>query len=466
LAEESSQSVWSELRTSLAGVAQDYTVLPLRRAIFLLAVPMVLETCMESLFAIVDMFWVARLGAVSVAAVGLTETLMTVFYGVATGVSMATTAMVARRTGEKNAEGAAESAVQAVILGLLVAAAIAIPGVVFGPQLLRLMNAQPAVVATGATFTRIMLGSTFSIMLLFVMNAIFRGAGAPAISMRVLWFANGINLLLDPCLIYGLGPFPRLGVTGAAVATTIGRTAGVALQFWFFFVADSRMRIARRHLRVRWPILAKLARVSGNGALQFLIAQASWVWLIRIIATFGSEALAGYTIAIRMILFTLMPSWGLSNAATTLVGQNLGARRPERAQAAVWRIALYNAAALGLSGAVFLVFARPLVSIFTTDAAVVRHAVVCLRIISSGNLFYAYGMVLMQAFNGAGDTATPTRLNLVAYWLFQLPLAWLLAYHLHLGAAGAYWAIPAAEGLLAGMVLWTFRRGAWKRSEV
>ncbi|MGD0580030.1 MAG: MATE family efflux transporter [Bryobacteraceae bacterium] len=454
------------MRASLAGVTQDYTVLPLRRAIFLLAVPMVLETCMESLFAIVDMFWVARLGAVSVAAVGLTETLMTVFYGVATGVSMATTAMVARRIGEKNAEGAAESAAQAVILGLLVAAAIAVPGVVFAPHLLRLMNAESAVVATGATFTRIMFGSTFSIMLLFVMNAIFRGAGDPAISMRVLWFANAINLVLDPCLIYGLGPFPRLGVTGAAVATTIGRTAGVVLQFWLLFAAASRVRIARRHLRIRFSILTKLARISANGALQFLIGQASWVWLIRIIATFGSEALAGYTVAIRMIVFTLMPSWGLSNAAATLVGQNLGAERPERAEAAVWRIGWYNAGALGLSGAIFLLFPRPLVSIFTNDAAVVSHAVLCLRIIASGNLFYAYGMVLMQAFNGAGDTATPTRLNLVAYWLFQLPLAWLLAYHLHLGAAGAYWAIPSAEGLLAGMSLWMFRRGAWKRREI
>ncbi|MGO9241437.1 MAG: MATE family efflux transporter [Bryobacteraceae bacterium] len=461
-----SPSVWAELRTSLAGVAQDYTVLPLRRAIFLLAVPMVLETCMESLFAIVDMFWVARLGAISVAAVGLTETLMTIFYGVATGASMATTAMVARRVGEKDAEGAAESAVQAVILGLLVAAAIAVPGVVFAPQLLRLMNAEAAVVAAGGLFTRIMLGSTFSIMLLFVMNAIFRGAGDPAISMRVLWFANAINLVLDPCLIYGLGPFPRMGVTGAAVATTIGRTAGVALQFWLLAGAASRVRIARRHLRVRWAILSKLGRVSANGALQYLISQASWVWLIRIIATFGSEALAGYTVAIRMIIFTLMPSWGLSNAATTLVGQNLGARRPERAAAAVRRIAFYNMAALGVSGAIFLLFTRPLVTIFTRDAAVIENGMLCLRIISSGNLFYALGMVLMQAFNGAGDTATPTRLNLVAYWLFQLPLAWWLAVQLHLGAAGAYWAIPSAEGLLAGMCLWMFRRGAWKQREI
>jgi len=466
LAQDSPQSVWAELRTSLSGVEQDYTSLPLRRAIFLLAVPMVLETSMESLFAIVDMFWVARLGAVSVAAVGLTETLMTIFYGVATGASMATTAMVARRIGEKNAEGAAESAVQAVILGLLLAAAIAIPGMIFAPHLLRLMNAEPAVVAMGSTFTRIMMGSTFSIMLLFVMNAIFRGAGDPAISMRVLWFANAINLLLDPCLIYGLGPFPRLGVTGAAVSTTIGRTAGVVLQCWLLFGAASRVRIVRRHLQVRLDILGRLAKVAANGALQYLIGQASWVWLIRIVAGFGSEALAGYTVAIRMIIFTLLPSWGLSNAAATLVGQNLGAQRPERAQAAVRRIGGYNCVVLGAAGAVMIVFARPLVSIFTHDPQVIEQAMLCLRVISAGNLFYAYGMVLSQAFNGAGDTATPTKLNLVAYWAFQLPLAWLLAFHLRLGAAGAYWAIPTAEGLLASMSFWMFSRGEWKKREI
>ena len=458
--------MWADLRASLAGVEQDYTALPLRRAIFLLAVPMVLETCMESLFAIVDMFWVARLGAVSVAAVGLTETMMSVFYGVAAGASMATTAMVARRIGEKNNEGASEAAVQSVILGLLLAAVIAVPGMIFAPQLLWLMNAEPAVVSMGATFTRIMFGSTFSIMLLFVMNAIFRGAGDPAIAMRVLWFANAINLVLDPCLIYGLGPFPRLGVTGAAVATTIGRTAGVVLQFGLLFTAASRVHIARRHLRVRLAILGRLARVAANGALQFLIGQASWVWLIRIIATFGSESLAGYTVAIRMIIFTLLPSWGLSNAAATLVGQNLGAKQPDRAAAAVWRIGRYNAGVLGVAGAIMLVFARPLVSIFTRDPAVIEHGMLCLRVIASGNLFYAYGMVFSQAFNGAGDTATPTRLNLVAYWAFQLPLAWLLAVHLHLGAAGAYWAIPSAEGLLAMMSLAMFRREAWKKREI
>ncbi|MCU0246115.1 MAG: MATE family efflux transporter, partial [Bryobacter sp.] len=418
------------------------------------------------LFGIVDIFWVAKLGEAATAGVGVTESMLTVVYGIAMGVSMATTAMVARRTGEKDDEGAARAAAQSILLGLILSAAIALPGAFLAPQLLTWMGSEPAVVAASADYTIVIFMSAPSIMLLFLMNAIFRGAGDAMIAMRVLWTANLINIALDPLLIYGFGPVPAMGVAGAAWATAIGRSCGVLLQLLQFARHKGRLHISRRHFAPAWTILRRLSRVSATGTLQFLIAQASWIALIRVIATSGSAALAGYTIAIRIIIFSILPSWGLSNAAATLVGQNLGARHPERAESSVWRVGLYNMVFLGALSIIFLAVPRPLVALFTENAEVIRHGADCLRVLSYGYVFYAYGMVLVQAFNGAGDTTTPTMINIFCYWAVQIPLAWLLGVHLGLGAYGAYWAVPTAEGLLAVVGIWVFRQGRWKKQVI
>ncbi|MGC4048622.1 MAG: MATE family efflux transporter [Paludibaculum sp.] len=459
-------SLWGDIRDAVAGAERDYTREPLSRAILLLAVPMVLEMCMESLFGIVNIFWVARLGENAVAGVGLTETMLTVLYAVAMGVSMATTAMVARRTGEKDPDGAAVAAVQAIILGLFFSLLTAVPGILYSSGLLRLMGGEPAVVESTHRYTAIMLGSSPSIMLLFLMNAIFRGAGDAAIAMRVLWAANLLNMMLDPCLIYGLGPFPEMGITGASVATSISRSFGVVLQVIVLFRGRGRVAVSWAQLRVDFKILRRLSRISATGMLQFLIAHASWVGLVTVIAKSGSAALAGYTIAIRVIVFTLLPSWGLANAAATLVGQNLGAREPDRAEQAVWRTGLYNMCFLGLVGLACIIVPEPMIRFFSKEPDVVRYGAQCLRIISYGYVFYAYGMVMVQALNGAGDTVTPTIVNLGCYWMFQIPVAWLLAIHLHFGAVGAFWAVPAAESVLAVVGVMVFRRGAWKKQAI
>lgn len=461
-----SNSLWRDVRDAISGVERDYTSEPLSRAILLLAIPMVLEMCMESLFGIVNIFWVARLGPHAIAGVGLTESMLTILYSIALGVGMATTAMVARRIGEKNAEGASRAAVQCILLGLLLSLVTAVPGILFGRRLLELMGGEPAVVAGSATYTRILLGSSPSILLLFLMNAIFRGAGNAAIAMRVLWAANLLNLLLDPLLIYGLGPFPALGVTGAAIATLISRSFGVCLQFAVFFTGRGRISVRRADLRFDFPILRRLARISATGMLQFLIAHASWIGLVRVVSAAGSSALAGYTIAIRIIIFALLPSWGLANAAATLVGQNLGARHPDRAERSVWQTAFFNMCFLGLVGAVFVLIPEPLVAFFTNDPATRAFAADGLRIISLGNLFYAYGMVMVQAFNGAGDTTTPTLVNLGCYWCLQIPLAWLLGIHWQWGAHGAFVAVPTAECVLALLGVYLFRRGKWKLQKI
>ncbi len=466
MSEAAGAELWRSLRDAIAGAERDYTKEPLNRAIVLLAVPMVLEMCMESLFGIVDIFWVARLGEAATAGVGVTESMMTVVYGVAMGVSMATTAMVARRTGEKHEEGAAKAAAQSILLGLILSAAIALPGALLAPQLLAWMGSEPAVVEASANYALVIFMSAPSIMLLFLMNAIFRGAGDALIAMRVLWVANLINIALDPLLIYGFGPVPAMGVTGAAWATAIGRSCGVLMQMTQFLRHKSRIQIVKRHFVPAWTILRRLSRVSATGTLQFLIAQASWIALIRVIATSGSAALAGYTIAIRIIIFSILPSWGLSNAAATLVGQNLGARRPERAESSVWRVGLYNMVFLGALSLVFIAVPGQLVALFTENPEVILHGADCLRFLSYVYVFYAYGMVLVQAFNGAGDTTTPTIINLCCYWAFQIPLAWLLGVHFELGAYGAYWAVPTAEGLLAVVGIWVFRRGRWKKQVI
>jgi putative MATE family efflux protein len=418
--------LWSSLREAIRGSHQDFTAGNLNRAILLLAVPMVLEMVLESLFAVVDVFWVAHLGANAVATVGLTESLLSLVFAVGLGLSLSTTAMVARRIGEKDPAGAAVAGVQAIALGLAISLAIGGPCLVFAPHLLRLMGASPEIIAVGSGYARIALGGSGVLLLLFLNNAIFRGTGDAAIAMRVLWVSNIINLILDPCFIFGLGQFPRLGVTGAAVATITGRSIGVAYQFYRLLRGTERIRILRRQIRINLHILLRLARVSATGILQFAIAHTSWIGLVRIVSIFGAAALAGYTIAIRIVIFVLLPAWGLSTAAATLVGQNLGAKQPERAEQSVWRTGIYNMLFLGSVGVLFIVFAEPLIRLFSHDPEVVSLGAACLRIVSYGNIGYAYGMVMLQAFNGAGDTATPTLCicSVFGCWRFRWLIGW------------------------------------------
>lgn len=456
---------WAAVREAIQGSEQDYTEGSLRRAIALLAIPMVLELGLESVFAVVDVFYVARLGPEAVAAVGLTEAILTVVYSVATGLSVATTAMVARRIGEKDAEAASVAAVQAIWLGVAVSALGSLAALV-APRLLGLMGGSPGLIATGRGYTAVMLGTSVTIFLLFLINAAFRGAGDAAIAMKALWLANLINLVLDPCLIFGLGPFPKLGVTGAAVATAIGRGTGILYQLLVLARGRGRIRIRRAQLRLEPRILWRLLRLSLTGMLQFLVGTASWLGLVRIIALFGSAALAGYTIAVRIIVFAILPSWGMSNAAATLVGQNLGAGKPERAERSAWATGFYNMLLLAAIGALFVGFAEPLVRLFAAEAPVVAAGVKCLRLVSYGYPFYAYGMVLAQAFNGAGDTVTPTVINVFCYWLFEIPLAWVLAILWSLGPTGVFLAITIAESVLAVVAALVFRRGRWKAQKI
>jgi putative MATE family efflux protein len=457
---------WSSIREALRGSHQDYTAGSLNRAILLLAIPMVLEMVLESLFAVVDVFFVGRLGADAVATVGLTESLLTLIFAVAIGLSMSTTAMVARRIGEKDPEGASVAGVQAVILGLAISLVVGVPGFVYAPELLKLMGASPDIVATGSGYARIALGGCGAVMMLFLNNAIFRGAGDAAIAMRLLWISNIINLILDPCLIFGIGPFPRLGVTGAALATFIGRSIGVLYQFYRLARGTERLASLAHHLGLNLVILWRLIRVSITGILQFAIANTSWIALVRIVSTFGAAALAGYTIAIRILIFVILPSWGLSNAAATLVGQNLGAGKPDRAEASVWRTGFYNMLFLGGVGVLMILFAQPIIRLFTHDPEVIPLAASSLRILSYGNIGYAYGMIMLQAFNGAGDTVTPTWVNLFGFWFLEIPLAYWLAIPMGLRSKGAYFSIVIAEGAiaLAGVIL--FRRGRWKHQRI
>ena len=458
-------SFWTAVADSLKGKQHDYTTGNLGRAILLLSVPMVLEMAMESLFGLVDVFFVAHLGSNATATVGITESIFTLVFAAALGLGMATTAMVARRVGEKNPEAAAVVAVQSIGIGVGISIIVGILGVLDAPQLLRLMGASTEIVQTGSTYTRIMLGGSGTVFMLFLINAIFRGAGDPAIAMRVLLIANAINIVLDPCLILGLGPFPRLGVTGAAVSTTIGRSIGVVLQLWYLFSPRNTVTIRRSQLVLDVDVMKRLVRTGANGMFQYLVATASWLALVRLVARFGADALAGYTIAIRIIVFAILPSWGMSNAAATLVGQNLGAQRPDRAEQAVWRTGFYNMAFLGCVAIVFITFARPIVMQFTSEPAVQTVAADCLRFVSYGYVFYAWGMVMVQAFNGAGDTATPTLINIGCYWLWQIPLAYVLS-STAMGPRGIFLAILISESTLAVVGLLAFRRGGWKNQKV
>jgi putative MATE family efflux protein len=427
---------------------------------------MVLEMAMESLFGIVDIFFVAHLGADATATVGMTEGMLYIVMSIAVGLSMGTTAVVARRIGERDKERAAVSAVQSILLGLTCALVVFSVCFPLAPRLLALMGASPAILHAGSTYTRIMLSGSGIILMLFLINAIFRGAGDAAVAMRVLWVANIINIILDPCLIMGLGPFPKLGVTGAAVSTTIGRSVGILYQIYLLRRGTSRMEVRRRHLRLDFGVMKSIVRIAANGVLQFLIATASWIALVRLIQSFGSAATAGYTVAIRIVIFSILPSWGLSSAAATLVGQNLGAKQPDRAENAVWRAAFFNMVFLGAVSLIYLTLAPQIVGIFSRDPVVIRYGADCLRIISVCYVLYAYGMVIVQAFNGAGDTRTPTLINLVCFWMVQLPLAYLLGKGLQFGPTGIFFSILTAETLLALIAIYVFRLGRWKQKAV
>ncbi|MBL0172899.1 MAG: MATE family efflux transporter [Gemmatimonadaceae bacterium] len=455
-----------DVRQALRGSSHDYTTGSIGQAIFLLAIPMVLEMIMESLFALSDVFFVARLGASAVATVGLTESMMIVVYTLAMGLAISGTAIVARRIGEKNADGAGRAAVQVILLGAVISGALALIGAVMTPALLQMMGASADVLSTGTTFARVMLGGSWTAFLLFVVNATFRGAGDAAVSMRVLWLANGINIVLGPLLIFGVGPFPEMGVTGAAVATTIGRGTGLLFAISRLFRGSGHLRVQRHHLVVELDTMRSMLRLSLHGTFQVLVGSLSWIVLVRLMAAFGSAAMAGYTIAVRMVMFAMLPAWGLGNAAATMVGQALGARNPDRAERAVWTAARYNVAFLGVMGLTFVVFARAIVSGFTHDAAVAEVAVYGLRIIAFGFPLFAFGMTLTQSFNGAGDTTTPTRINIGVFWGFEIPLAWLLARHTNMGSHAIFVSITAAYSALAGVSLLMFRRGRWRTRRV
>lgn len=453
---------WTVVRDAIRGTRHDYTSGSIGRAVVLLAIPMVLEMCMESVFAVCDVFFVSRLGPDATATVGLTESMMALVYTVAIGLSIGVAAVVARRIGERRPDAAAEAAVQGIAMGLGVAAIVALIGITLAPRLLALMGASPAVLAIGSRFTRVMLGGSATVLLLFLINAIFRGAGDAAIAMRVLWLANAINILLGPCLIFGLGPFHRFGVAGAAIATTIGRGTGVLYQLYRLSRGDATLTVRRSHLVLLPAVMKHLIELSGSATFQVLVGTASYIGLVRILSTFGSTAVAGYTIAIRLVVFWILPSWGLSNAAATMVGQSLGARDPERAERAVWIAARYDMLVMGVVGLIFIILAAPIVGIFTNDVQAAAIGAQALRAMSYGFVFYALGMVVTQSFNGAGDTWTPTWINLFCFWLFEIPLAYILARVLNFGPLGVFLAIMLGYSALALVASIVFRRGRWK----
>ncbi|MCA9216845.1 MAG: MATE family efflux transporter [Planctomycetales bacterium] len=463
---EAPESLLATIWMALRGDQVNLTTAPLRSAVILMAVPMVLEMVMESVFALVDIFFVSQLGADAVAAVGITESVVTVVFTIAIGLSIGVTALVARRIGEGNDEEAGHCAGQAFVLGTAISIPIGLFVAFQAESLLRIMGAESSVIETGSGYTKVMLGFNVVILLLFLLNAAFRGAGDATIAMRVLWVANGINIVLDPCLIFGWGPFPELGVTGAAVATTIGRGTAVALQLWVLFGSSGRIHVKPSHLRIDFAVMWTLIRLSAAGMFQAFVGMASWIAVIRILASFGSEAVAGHTIGIRIVLFGILPSWGLSNAAATLVGQALGANLPDRAERAAWIACKLNLVFLGALGTVFVVFAPWITGAFGGDDVTQKFATTSLRIVSAGFFFYAYGMVLTSAFNGAGDPWTPTWINIGCFWAFELPAAWLLAVPFGIGPIGVWLAMTIAFSLVAIVAVVLFRKGAWKTRKV
>lgn len=459
-------SAWNLLRLGIAG--EDANILSgnIDRAIILLAIPMTLEMVMESLFAVVDIFFVSKIGVNAIAAVGLTESLMTITYSLGWGLALGTTAMIARRVGEKDNEGASIAAVQSIYLAFIIAVPIMIAGLLFSEDFLRLMGASEAIIAEGAGYTRLIFGSNIIVILLFLINGVFRGAGDAALAMRSLWIANTINIILDPMFIFGIGPFPEWGIEGAAIATVIGRAAGICYQIYHLAKGRGIVKIHTGNWQYKNDIVVRLVKLSSGVTAQFIIGSASWIFLMRIMSTFGSVALAGYTIAIRIIIFTILPAWGFSNAAATMVGQNLGALQPERAEKSVWRTGFFNAIFMGTVMIVFIFLSDSIADFFTDEKAVVASAAQCLKIFSLGYFSYAFGMVLVQAFNGAGDTRTPTIMNLVIYWLMQIPLAYLLSVQLSLGAPGVYWTVVICETVFSIAGYFLFKKGKWKTIKV
>lgn len=460
------RTFFNDIIEAVSGTEQDFTEGKLSRAILLLSIPAVLEMIMESIFVIVDIYFVSKLGSRAVATVGITESMITIVYAISIGLATATTSMVSRRIGEKNPDAASRTAFQAIITGILVSVIIGIPGALSAEKLLRLMGASHEIVTQMSGYTTVMLAGNMVIMLLFIINAIFRSAGDAAIAMRVLWVGNIINIILDPCLIFGLGPFPELGVTGAAVATTTGRGIAVIYQFYLLFWGKKRIRLSFKHMGLNLKIIGKLIRLSFGSIGQNLIGTTSWIALVRIISVFGSEIVAGYTIAIRIVSFILLPSWGISNAASTLVGQNLGAKKPERAERAVMITGLVNMILLGTIGAVLVIFPEPFIRLFIHDPVVLKAGIECLRIVSIGFIAYGFGMVLVNSFNGAGDTSTPLKINIFAFWMLEIPLAWFLAIKSGMNEQGVFIAIVVAESVMTLIAYIVFRRGKWKLKEV
>jgi putative MATE family efflux protein len=461
------KSFFSLFKLALSSQEQDYTQGSIRRAVFLLAVPMILEMCMESVFAVVDIYFVGHLGKnEAVSTVVLTESVLTIVYSLAIGLSMAATALVARRIGEKNPEAASKAGMQSLLIAFLFTAVISTTGLFFAPNVLKLMGASAETIHIGTNYTRTIYGGSIVIMLLFLINGIFRGAGDASMAMRSLWIANICNIILCPVLIYGVGPIPGFGITGAAMATTIGRGIGVLYQLYHLFSGKRVIKVRRQDFIPDWPIIKSISNIAWTGTAQFLIASASWMVLARIMAEFGDTAVAGYGVAIRLIMFFLLPAWGMSNAAATLVGQNLGAQKPERAEQSVWRTAKYNTIFMIFVTLVFMIFAQPIVAFMNKDVTVESYAVMALRIVSLGYIFFGVGMVVTNAFNGAGDTRTPTLINIFGFWMFQVPLAFLLAMVFKLGPKGVFIAIVLAEtGItIAGIIL--FRKGKWKKVKI
>ena len=451
---------------AVMGRQTEYTSGSIRKAIFMLSIPMILEMMMESIFAIVDIAYVSQVSVNAVATIGLTESVITLVYAIAIGLSMAATAVVARRIGEKDVDGARKTAVQAILLGVVVSIIIGVIGLLYAKEILALMGGEPDLIEEGYGYTQLLIGGNIVIVLLFLINAIFRGAGDASVAMWTLVLSNGLNIILDPIFIFGLGPIPEFGVTGAAIATNIGRGTAVLFQLGILFFGWSKIRLKLKDVVVRLQIMKNLINVSLGGIAQFLIGTSSWVFLMRIMSEFGSEVLAGYTIAIRVMMFTFMPAWGMSNAAATLVGQNLGAQKPDRAERSVWITGKYNAIFMLSVSLIYLAFAKQIISLFNRTPAVIENGALCLQIVAAGYLFYAYGMVISQAFNGAGDTRTPTKINFIAFWIFQLPFAYMAALTFDLGALGVFLAITLAEVLLSVIAIIWFRKGNWKKVEV
>jgi putative MATE family efflux protein len=461
------QNLWRLFKLSLSGEEQDYTSGSIDRSILLLSIPMILEMAMESLFAVVDAYFVSqKVGIDAVATVGLTESVLTLIYSVAIGLSSAATAMVSRRIGEGKKREAGTAGAQTILIALSVSVAIAIPGFLFSEQILLLMSGDPVLSEKGAGFARLMFTANLPILLLWMLNGIFRGAGDANTAMRALWIANGVNIILDPILISGWGPIPAMGLLGAGIATTIGRSIGVMYQVYKLFGGSKQIRLFLSDFKPRMQTILRLLRIAAGGAGQYLIASASWIFMIGILGRLGPTVVAGYTISIRIFLFSLLPSWGMANASATLVGQNLGAGHPERAEKSVWRTAFLNVLFMGGICVIYMITAPFLVGIFNSDPEVIQSGSVALRIISGGYVFYGYGMIVSQALNGAGDTQTPTLLNFICFWLIETPLAWLLALHYNWGETGVYWSIVIAESILAVLAIWFFRKGKWKHTQV